>query len=138
MTGEIIPQIACKGNFATDPGQRALLHRRPGCVHQGRGGLRVRDIMNEKVTTILPELRGRLEALYSERLVRMVLFGSQARGDAEPESDIDVLVVLQGPVDPGEEIARTGEVTAWISLKHNVVISRVFVSAEQFIEQQSP
>ena len=49
--------------------------------------------MDNKVTAILSELRRRFEVLYGERLVRMVLFGSQARGDAQPESDIDVLVV---------------------------------------------
>jgi predicted nucleotidyltransferase len=94
--------------------------------------------MENKLTGILPELRRQFEALYGERLVHMLLFGSQARGDAEPASDIDVLVVLQGPVDPGEEIARTGEVTALLSLKHDVVISRVFLSAEQFSSEQSP
>jgi uncharacterized protein len=79
-----------------------------------------------------------LESLYGERSVQMLRFGSQARGDAEPESDIDVLVVLQGPVDPGEEIAHTGEVTAHLYLKHDVVITLVFISAEQFSEEQSP
>ena len=63
--------------------------------------------MLPKIQTLLTELRRRFEALYGERLVRMVLFGSQARGDAEPGSDIDVLVVLRGLVSPCEEIART-------------------------------
>jgi uncharacterized protein len=94
--------------------------------------------MDDRLTALLRDLRSRFEVLYGEQLVRMVLFGSQARGDAEPESDIDVLIVLQGPVDPGKEIAHTGEVTAGLSLKHDVVISRVFVSAEQFAEEQSP
>jgi predicted nucleotidyltransferase len=94
--------------------------------------------MDDKLSAIIVALRRQFELLYGERLVRMVLFGSQARWDAEPESDIDVLVVLRGPVDPGEEIARTGEVTAWLSLKHDVVISRVFISAKQFSEEQSP
>ena len=94
--------------------------------------------MDEKLTAIVMELRRHFEILYGERLARMILFGSQARGDAEPDSDIDVLVVLQGPVDPGKEIAHTGEVTARLSLKHDVVISRVFISAEQFSEERSP
>jgi predicted nucleotidyltransferase len=67
-----------------------------------------------------------------------MLFGSQARGDADPGSDIDVLVVLEEPVRPGEEIARTGEVTAEISLENNVVISCTFTSADQFEHEESP
>ena len=94
--------------------------------------------MDEKLSAILRELRRRFEALYGERLVQMVLFGSRARGDAGPESDIDVLVVLRGPVDPGQEIARTGELTASFSLERDVVVSRVFISAEQFCDGQSP
>jgi uncharacterized protein len=63
-----------------------------------------RRYMDDKLTAIIVELRRQFEFLYGDRLVRMVLFGSQARGDAEPESDIDMLVVLHGPLNPGEEI----------------------------------
>ena len=63
--------------------------------------------MSGQLQSLLRELRSRFEALYGPRLVRLVLFGSHARGDAEPGSDIDVLVVLEGPLRPGEEIHRT-------------------------------
>ncbi len=94
--------------------------------------------MSETVHAIIKELRRLLEALYGPRLIRMVLYGSQARGDAEPGSDIDILVVLQGPVSPGEEIARTSDIIASLSLAHDVVISRAFVSADRFEREQSP
>ncbi len=38
--------------------------------------------MNERLKAILTELRRHLANLYGERLVDVVLFGSQARGDA--------------------------------------------------------
>ena len=94
--------------------------------------------MSEQLRSLLTELRSRFETLYGARLVRLVLFGSQARGDAEPGSDIDVLVVLEGAVRPGEEIARTGEITAGISLENNVVISCTFISADRFEREESP
>lgn len=94
--------------------------------------------MNEKLRVILTELRRRFEALYGPRLVGLILYGSQARGDAEPGSDIDVLVVLAGPVQPGEEIGRTRKIVAGLSLAYDEVIACVFVSTEQFEHEQSP
>jgi predicted nucleotidyltransferase len=94
--------------------------------------------MTTQLQTILSELRERLERLYGPRLLKLVLYGSQARGDAEEGSDIDVLVVLEGPVRPGQEIARTGVDVAEVSLAHNVAVACVFVSQEQFEHEQSP
>jgi predicted nucleotidyltransferase len=34
--------------------------------------------------------------MYGPRLERVVLFGSRARGDAQPDSDYDVAVFLNG------------------------------------------
>lgn len=82
--------------------------------------------MAERLRDLLAELRRRFEALYGPRLVGLVLYGSQARGDAEQGSDIDVLVVLEGPVRPGEEIRRTLNDVTELSLDNNVVFSCVF------------
>jgi predicted nucleotidyltransferase len=94
--------------------------------------------MGEKVKSILAELRRRFEALYGDRLVAMILYGSQARGDAEPGSDIDVLVVLQGPVDSGAEITRTSEIVAGLSLEHGEAISCVFMDEHRFATRNGP
>ncbi|MFP4248886.1 MAG: nucleotidyltransferase domain-containing protein, partial [Armatimonadota bacterium] len=42
----------------------------------------------------LRELKRELEALYGDRLRGVYLFGSHARGEAGPDSDVDVAVVL--------------------------------------------
>jgi len=88
--------------------------------------------MNNKVKVVLAQLRRYLETLYGSQLERVVLYGSQARGDAKPDSDIDVLIVLKQPVDSSAEIERTGEFTSHLCLENNVVISRVFTSTAQF------
>ena len=41
------------------------------------------------------EYKRRVESAFGERVARMVLFGSRARGDAHDESDWDIAVFLQ-------------------------------------------
>ena len=91
-----------------------------------------------RLDQILREFRDGLEQIYGSRLVRVVLFGSQARDEAEPDSDIDVMLVLQGAVDPNREIERLSSFTSGLSLEHDVVISCVYVSEEDFGNEQSP
>lgn len=45
---------------------------------------------------VLAKFRAALNEIYGARLERVVLFGSQARGDARPDSDYDVAVFLNG------------------------------------------
>ena len=94
--------------------------------------------MNKKVRSILAQLRGALEALYGDRLDELVLFGSHARGDADPGSDIDVLVILKGEARAADEIGRVGDILADLSLETDTVVSCTFVSSERFINENSP
>lgn len=44
---------------------------------------------------ILAKFRAVLDALYGDRLERVVLYGSRARGDAQEDSDYDIAVFLK-------------------------------------------
>jgi predicted nucleotidyltransferase len=43
---------------------------------------------------VLRKFRAALDEVYGERIERVVLYGSRARGDARPDSDYDVAVFL--------------------------------------------
>jgi predicted nucleotidyltransferase len=94
--------------------------------------------MTAKLQHILTEFRRGLEDLYGPRLVEVVLFGSQARNDASVDSDIDLMIVLRGAVDPTQEIPRVSPLASGLSLKHEVVISCVYISEEGFRHDASP
>ena len=76
--------------------------------------------------------------LYQDRLLHLTLFGSQARGEAEKDSDIDVLVVLKPPVSVGTEIKYTSKIVADLSLQHDVVISCLFMDEEHYSTRTTP
>jgi len=94
--------------------------------------------LSGSLSSALSALRRELERLYGGRLVKVLLYGSQARGNATPWSDVDVLVVLKGPVRPSEEITRTGEFVARICLEFDAVIQCLFMDEERFLEARSP
>ena len=91
-----------------------------------------------KLKKILNEYRQRLIEILGADLDSVLLFGSQARGDAGLGSDIDVLCIMKKPFEYADLISRTSLATAEISLKHDVVISRVFVTREAYASQDSP
>ena len=55
---------------------------------------------------ILIRFRDALRALYGDRIERIVLYGSRARGDAREDSDYDVAVFLKGETRMWEEHER--------------------------------
>jgi len=53
---------------------------------------------------LLADAKRRLERLYGARLRAVVLHGSEARGTATADSDVDLLVVLASPCDAAAEV----------------------------------
>lgn len=58
---------------------------------------------------VLKRYRAALDDMYGDRIERVVLFGSRARGDAHPESDYDVAVFLKSLPDRWAELDRLAD-----------------------------
>jgi predicted nucleotidyltransferase len=58
---------------------------------------------------VLKHLRAALDEMYGERIERVVLFGSRARGDARDDSDYDVAVFLRDITDRFAEMDRLAD-----------------------------
>ncbi|RLC10641.1 MAG: nucleotidyltransferase domain-containing protein [Deltaproteobacteria bacterium] len=85
-------------------------------------------MMQEKDRALLERFAARLRELYQEAMIWA--FGSRARGDAHPDSDLAVLIVLD-KVTP--QIDRTIRDIAWeIGFENECVISTVLLEREEF------
>lgn len=90
------------------------------------------------VRAALAEARARLAEIYGPRLARVVLYGSHARGDARPDSDVDVLVVLDGEVEAYAEIKRTGGLALDLLVQYDADISMQPFSRRDADDLQRP
>lgn len=85
----------------------------------------------EEVLKLAREFHESLAGLYGDRLVGVYLYGSYARGDATEDSDIDIAVVLEGPVNARRETRRTSEVFSDLCLRENCLLIPFFLSEEE-------
>jgi predicted nucleotidyltransferase len=87
---------------------------------------------------VLSEIKARLQARHGTRLQGLVLYGSEARGDAGPDSDIDLLVLLTEPVDYGRDLEGNLEALHPLSLQLGRRISAKPVAATEYQSAECP
>jgi predicted nucleotidyltransferase len=94
--------------------------------------------LDATISQVLVTLKQYLSQEYPETLSQVILFGSYARQEATPTSDIDVLIVLDDPVNASEELHRTSQFVAQLCLEHNLLISRFFLPRSRYETENSP
>ena len=73
----------------------------------------------------LTQLRAYVDQCYGDRLKHLILFSSQSRNEATPDSDIDVMLVLTGTENTYAEYDRISQFVADLCLEHEGLISCV-------------
>lgn len=78
------------------------------------------------VESLMETLRRDLDA----RLLLLVLFGSKARGNDAPDTDLDVLLITDG--EPQDMEKRMSVVTSALNLEHGVFINTLIFSRDRW------
>ena len=81
---------------------------------------------------ILYRIKDCLQTKYGDRLRGVVLYGSEARGESGVHSDIDLLVLLEGPIDYGRDLETNLEAIYPLSLQIGRRISAKSVEIEEY------
>jgi predicted nucleotidyltransferase len=83
----------------------------------------------DQALEIAAKVRAGLEKIYGARLCGVYLYGSAARDQLTPESDVDIAVVLDRIPNRSREHERTSQLGAEVSLEYGIVV--LFFFAEQ-------
>ncbi len=86
----------------------------------------------QQALEIAAKARRGLEQLYGERLRGVYLYGSAARDQLTPESDIDIAVILDEITTSFDEHERVSQLGADLSLDHDTLVSFFFSSETDY------
>lgn len=84
------------------------------------------------IEQLLHQIKNCLQDTYGDRLQGVVLYGSEARGEAESDSDIDLLVLLKGPIELWNDIRTNVDVLYDLQLEVIRPIHAMPVDVEVF------
>ncbi|MBM3179569.1 MAG: nucleotidyltransferase domain-containing protein [Chloroflexi bacterium] len=98
--------------------------------------------MNRKVPLrirkLMKELKEGLVRIYGDRLKDVYLYGSYARGDYRPGSDVDVMIMLKDYRNYWDELRRSTQLASDLSLEYDVTVSRLIIKEIQWQESVMP
>jgi predicted nucleotidyltransferase len=97
-----------------------------------------RRLEDRATQAALQSLADGLRARYGAGAPALLVYGSYARGEATHDSDLDVVLIYDRPVSSSHEMARLADLLADLSLEHDVLISVMPVSAEDYRRAEGP
>jgi len=89
---------------------------------------------SDLIATTLTTCKQVLTDYYGDRLYALILFGSAALQSLTSESDLDLLVVLQPPLDPVKELSTLVDILYPLQLESSHWISAKPASQTEFLE----
>lgn len=84
----------------------------------------------------LDDIRPRLERAFGSRLKGVILYGSRARGDHRADSDVDLMVLLDGNFSLKSDLERTIDALYPLQLESEILIHPMPVPVRDYEAQE--
>jgi predicted nucleotidyltransferase len=93
----------------------------------------INSINDKYLLSVLADVKEEMRTVFGDRLKQLILFGSYAREEQDPESDIDIMIL----VDETEERLRkfrevVGDIMGELSMKHDKLVSLIEVPYNRY------
>ncbi|MCU0469451.1 MAG: nucleotidyltransferase domain-containing protein [Arcicella sp.] len=86
------------------------------------------------IQPIIQEFTEQAKAHYGDRLAKIILFGSYARGEAHEDSDVDIMLLLNDEeVSSNNEKTQIFDITWSLFMKYSIIVSALPLSFNKFI-----
>ena len=94
--------------------------------------------MQPAADPLLKRFRATLGEIYGQRVERVVLYGSRARGDAQEDSDYDVAVFLRDTADRIADLYRLADLSTAILVAGGAFIHAMAYPAGSYNDPRMP
>ena len=86
-----------------------------------------------QLNILLKKISEIYKSVYGEKLVRVILYGSYARGDFSDDSDLDVVALVHGDrMKLQEQLKKVWDQTCDLELEYEMVLSSAVIPYEEF------
>lgn len=93
-----------------------------------------KKIWNAREELVINEFVKKVRQTFKDRVQRIILYGSRARGDADEESDYDFLVLFDSLEPQDKKIID--EISWEVSYKYNIVLTAQAIKDAEFREDR--
>lgn len=86
-----------------------------------------------QLNIVLKKISEIYRSVYGEKLVRVILYGSYARGDFSDDSDLDIVALVYGDrMKLQEQLKNVWDQTCDLELEYEMVLSPAVIPYEEF------
>jgi len=93
---------------------------------------------SQNIVPVLQQFKSDLQKLYGERFEKLILYGSYTRGNQHTESDIDLLLILNGMTSASNELYYANELITNYLLDYELLFSIIPTTADKFENMPNP
>lgn len=86
-----------------------------------------------ELNRIVSELVKAYRSVYGDQIVKIILYGSYARGDYDSESDVDVVALVRGDRKIlQEQLKRVWDVSSDLELEFDTILSPTVIPYDEY------